>query len=241
MARGPGSGALPYQWPYELARTLDVAMPTRTSIMIGWMVLFGAAFALFLLVVLLAGLQRWRLRPGRRERAAARAEWTAHAAAVAERSEQAVARATAARSRAEGAEQAVTGAWQELERAQQEHDAAERAYQEAAARRGPAAPADPDGARAVTNAALAAYRRGDLSQDDLLKVWRWGSGWDPERERLERVLLQARAARREAHLRYRAVASAARAATGEAEVAEAEARALAEEAEVVAEELANLA
>lgn len=216
-------------------------MPTRTSIMIGWMVLFGAAFALFLLVALLAGWQRWRLRPRRKEREAARAEWTAHAAAVAERSEQATARAAAARSRADAAEQAVAGAWQELERAQQAHDAAERAYQEAAAQRAAAAPGDPDGTRAVTNAALAAYRRGDLSQEDLLKVWRWGSGWDPDQEQQERVLLQARAARREAHLRYRAVSSAARAAAEQAGVAEAEARALAEESEVVAGELANLA
>lgn len=215
-------------------------MPTRTSIMIGWMILFGAALALFLLVALLAGWQRRRQRPGRREREVARAEWTAHAAAVARRSEQAVARAATARSRAAESDRALSEAWQELERAQRAYDEAERAYSAATARTGASALANPDAAKEVANAALAAYRRGDLSQDDLLRVWRWGSGWDPELEQRERVLLQARAGRREAHLRYRVASSTARAAAERAEVAEAEARALAEEAEVVAGELANL-
>jgi hypothetical protein len=206
-------------------------MPTRTSIMLGWLVLFGASFALFLVVALLAWWQRRRLVPRKAVREAERAEWAAHAAVVAQRSTEAASRAAAARERVDAAEQARTEAWQALEQAQRAHDEAERAFR-AASRRGAERPVDQDGQRAVANAALAAYRRGDLSQDQLLRVWRWGSGWDPEVEQRERALLQARAAWREANGRYRAAASVERAATEQAALAEAEARALAEEADL---------
>jgi len=209
-------------------------MPTRTSLLIGWLALFGASLALFLLVALLAW---WVRRPrllGRRRRDRERQEWAAHAAVVAERSAQAAARAATARERAAAAERERAEAWRALEEAQQAYEAAESGYQEAARAR--QARPDPAGQREVATAALAAYRRGDLSQDELLRVWRWGSGWDPHLEERERAVRQGRAARREAHLRYLAAASAERSAIQQAELAEAEARVLAEEAAYAAEQ-----
>src|SRR5690606_14839558 len=119
-------------------------------------------------------------------------------AVVAERSAQAAARAATARERAAAAERERAEAWRALEEAQQAYEAAESGYQEAARAR--QARPDPAGQREVATAALAAYRRGDLSQDELLRVWRWGSGWDPHLEERERAVRQGRAARREAHL-----------------------------------------
>lgn len=206
-------------------------MPTRTSILLGWLVLFGAALALFLLVALLAWWQRRRVEP--RAKKSERAEWAAHLAAVQRRSAQATSRVSATQARAAEAEQERTRAWQELEEAQRAHDAARQAHQEASRRHANGA-VDRSGQREVANAALAAYRRGDLSHDQLLRVWRWGSGWDPELEQREKALLQARAARREAHLRYQAAASAERTVSQQAAVAAAELRALAEEAEFAA-------
>lgn len=203
-------------------------MPSRTSLVIGWLVLFGASFALFLVVALLAW---WGRRPGRRHRRRhdrEREEWAAHAAVVAERSTQAAARAAAARERAAAAERERAEAWRVLEEAHHAYQAAQAAYQEAARSR--PADLDPAGQRVVATAALAAYRRGDLSQEELLRVWRWGSGWDPRLEEHERAVRQTRAAQREAHLRYLAAANAERSAGQQADLAEAEARVLAEEA-----------
>lgn len=91
----------------------------------------------------------------------------------------------------------------------------------------------------MAEAALAAYRRGDLSGEQLWRVWGWGTGWDPVRAERERELLRARAAQREAHLRYRAAASRERAALAGLEVADVQARALAEEAATAADQLAD--
>jgi hypothetical protein len=208
---------------------VDVAVPTRTSLLIGWLVLLGVSSALFVLVATAAWWQHRREVPGRARRRAERAEWARHAATVTARARQAAAQLVAARERVAAAEHARAAAWRALEEVEAAHDEAARRLRE----RDPpttAGSAGRAGRPEVTRAALAAYRRGDLTGEQLWRVWRWGSGWDPERDRCERELYRLRAARREAHLRYRAAAGEERAAQAEAEVAEVQARALAEEA-----------
>jgi hypothetical protein len=201
----------------------------------GWWILLAASCALFVLVTTAAWWQRRRAVPGRSRQRAERIEWLRHAAAVAARCEQADAQLTAAQAEVAAAEQERAEAWRELEEAQAGHDRAERRYQ-AARRDGARGTADPAGQREVAGAALAAYRRGDLSGEQLWRVLGWGTGWDPVLAGRERELLRARAAQREAHLHYRVAASRERAALAAAEVAEVQARALAEEAATAAAE-----
>lgn len=203
-------------------------MPTRTALVLGWLILLGASLALFVLVAAAAWWQRRRSVPGRARRRAEHAEWHRHAAAVTHRWQEADAELAAARAGVETAEQARAEAWRALEEAQSAHDRAECRHREAAERTGASAK-DQAGQQEVAAAALAAYRRGDLTEEQLWRVWGWGTGWDPELAARERELLAARAARREAHLRYRSAASQERAALAAADVAEIQARALAEE------------
>lgn len=215
---------------------VDGDVPTRTTVMIGWLVLLGVSVALFAIVAAAAWWQRGRELPRRAARLAERAERERHAAGLAARARPAAAHAAAARERAAAAERARTGAWRELDRAHRAHDEAGRRHVQAAHRSG-AGPPDQPGQPDLVAAALAAYRRGDLSGEQMWRVVRWSSGGDPDRERCERELLAARAAQREALLRYRAAAARERAALAEAEVAELAARALAEEAAAAAAEV----
>jgi hypothetical protein len=214
---------------------MDVDVPTRTSFMIGWLALLAISAALFLLVAAVAWWQHRRRVPGKARQRRERAEWARHATAVTERAGQAATRAVAVRARVEPAEQARAAAWRELEEVETAYDEAAGKYREVL-RRDAEHPPDRAGQRLVASAALAAYRRGDLTQEQLWRVWRWGSGWDPERDQRERELSQLRAARRDAHLRYRAAASGERAVLAAADVAEVEARALAEEVATAATE-----
>jgi hypothetical protein len=207
--------------------------------MLGWWILLGSSVGLFVLVTVAAWWQRRRESPSRARRAAERAEWAQHAAAVTARHRQARAEVAAATARVEQAEQDRAEAWRALEAAQGAHDRAEQRYQQARQRSGAATGPDPAGQREVAGAALAAYRRGDLSEEQLWRVWGWGTGWDPELAARERELLRARAARREANLSYRAAASRERAASAALEIAEVQARALAEEAATATAEAAD--
>src|SRR5262249_3820023 len=62
--------------------------------------------------------------------------------------------------------------------------------------------AEPVPVRDLSRAALTAYRRGDLSVEQLRDVLRHFSGWDSRREQHERQMLRRRAAERAAHRRY---------------------------------------
>jgi hypothetical protein len=95
---------------------------------------------------------------------------------------------------------------------------------------------EPVVSRDLSRAALAAYRRGDISVEQLREVFRHFSGWDGRHERHEREVLRRRAAEREAHRRYNAAAAAERIANDQADVAAAAARAWAEEAVEATEE-----
>jgi hypothetical protein len=214
---------------------MDGALSTRTALLVGWLVLLGASVALFALVALAAWWQHRREVPSRARRRAELSEWERHAGAVAGCAEQAAARAAVASERLAVAERSCAAAWQEFEAVQAAYEQSARRYEEAQ-RRSAAAPVDPSGQQVVAHAALAAYRRGDLSQEQLWRVWSWGTGWDPELAEREQELRRLRAARREAQLRYRTEASRQRAALAESQVAEVQARALAEEAATAAEQ-----
>ncbi|MDT5038945.1 MAG: hypothetical protein QOE03_4130 [Micromonosporaceae bacterium] len=88
----------------------------------------------------------------------------------------------------------------------------------------------------VSRAAFAAYRRGDISVDELRAVFVWSSGWDSELERRERAVLRGRVVERDAHRRYDAAAAAERVAYRGLDIADAAARAWADEAAVAAAE-----
>jgi hypothetical protein len=104
----------------------------------------------------------------------------------------------------------------------------------AARRAGP--PDEPVLPSDLSRAALAAFRRGDLTVEQLREVFRRFSGWDARLEQHEREVLRRRAAEREAHRRYTVAAAAERDANHEVDVATAAARAWADEAAEAAEE-----
>jgi hypothetical protein len=153
-------------------------------------------------------------------------ELTREAAVAAVAAERAVAAEAAARDRLAVAQQAREAAWQAYEQARR--DAAE------VQRRGPvvAAPAVPEDEvlHDVSRAALAAYRRGDLSVDQLHEVYRQASGSNPAQEQHEHDLVRRRAAEHGSLLAYRAAATVEQAARESAEVATVAAQALVEEA-----------
>jgi hypothetical protein len=96
----------------------------------------------------------------------------------------------------------------------------------------PPGPLSPD----VSSAAFAAYRRGDISVDELRAVFVWSTGWDSQLERRERTVLRGRVAERDAHRRYDTAAAAERLAYRGLDVADAAARAWADEAAAAAVE-----
>lgn len=201
-------------------------MPTRSELLVGWLVLFGVSLVLLACVMVVAWWQRNRTRrdtpPGEHQ------EVARHAAEVAARAVDAAARASEARQEAAATEQERATAWQEREQARQAHDDAARAYQQQVEQRA-AHSADTDGQRELAHAAFSAYRRGELSSDEFWWVWRLGNGWDPQLERREQELRRLRGAFREADQRYQAAAQRARDCAQRADVTEVEARALIEE------------
>lgn len=90
--------------------------------------------------------------------------------------------------------------------------------------------------REVSRAARAAYRRGEISVDELQAVWQRIGGYDPVWAGRARELARLRADAAAAWRRYELAARVERGAWQRAEVARVAARALAEEAATAAEE-----
>jgi hypothetical protein len=163
-----------------------------------------------------AALQRHKIQLG------------AYALAAAER---------AARARAEADESMEAAA-----RAEATRDEAWRVLEAADAKQAPApvpagrAAVDP----AVTQAAFAAFRRGDLTVEELRRVWAQQQDNDPETAQREREQRQRLAVSRAARHAYEQAAAAARLARERATVAEVAAEALAGEAVEAAREAAGL-
>jgi hypothetical protein len=228
------------------------------SALAAWAALVG--FAL-LFVIFAALISRWQLRRLNRKELLARAlpagdtispaervrlrteageliRQAATAAAAAKRLQSEVAET---RARRDEAQQAREAAWLAF-------DAAQRAYEEAlhGAAGGTDIVADnghgPNGSgsdeerREVSRAALAAFRRGDITVDQLNVVFRQASGWDPVQELKAREIELRRTAETRARKLYQAAAAAERSASKAADVAVVAAQALAEEAVEVAED-----
>jgi len=125
-------------------------------------------------------------------------------------------------------------------------DTAERLYEEArkAHAESLAATPDPvpsngsDADRDVARAALDAYRRGELSAEELRKVWYGTSGWDERHDEAEQRIREFRAAEVQARQQYHIALAKARAARQAEYVADTAVRALGAETAAAASELA---
>ncbi|QSB16167.1 hypothetical protein JQS43_07670 [Natronosporangium hydrolyticum] len=208
-------------------------MTVPSAFLLGWAVFLAASVLLFVLMGVIAWAQHRREVPSRARRLAEAAEWAEHAAAVTDRVQQAADRTSSAQAELAVAEAERAAAWQELEQAEAAHAAAVERYREVSGRvEGPKL-AGPDSV--VAHAALAAYRRGDLSQEQLWRVWSWGAGGGSELAEPERDVQALRTALRIAHLRYQAAAHRERTALAELGVADVESRVLAEEVATAAD------
>lgn len=164
-------------------------------------------------------------------------ELSAHAIAVRAQAGRAAAVAVQTRAEAVAAGRYRDEAWSAQEASEQAY---EQARQAALAGRKEArcglegldraGDGEEDGEAAVARAALAAYRRGDISMDELRRVWLGVDERDPEQEERERVAERCRIQLTAARRVYDQAAAAARQAEKRARVAEIAAQALAEEA-----------
>jgi hypothetical protein len=175
------------------------------------------------------------LTPADRARLRAEAgELVRQAAAAAVAAKRAQAAVAEAQARAQAAQQAREAAWQVF-------DAAQRAYTEARSDNGVPEPVEEpeesdESRREVTKAALGAYRRGDISVEQLSTVFRQATGWDPDQETRAKEIEVCRAEESRARRLYQAAAAAERSAHQAADIAAVAARALAEESIEVAAE-----
>ncbi|MDQ7907157.1 hypothetical protein RB614_21835 [Phytohabitans sp. ZYX-F-186] len=210
-----------------------------------------AGCVVFGLVVLAAIAERPRRQPRpdpAKLRAAARA-LAAHAGHTHAIAGRAAAAAIEARERLAAAEEtreeawqaqeaagaAFQAAWQEAQAARDERDAVPTVDLELVVA-GDVEGADGDRQRDVSRAALSAYRRGDLSVDELREVWRRAGDWDPEQEERERRADHLRAEELAARRAYERAALFARQAAEALWAAEADSRAMSGEAMAAAAE-----
>ncbi len=256
----PGSSPFNLPWTLSGGRGLFGLDPIRGAL------LFWAALMAFtlLFVVLSALLTRWQwARVNRAEARAAAADSAKHALTPIERARlraeagdlirQAAATAAAAkhargkveeaRAKREAAQQAREAAWEAFDDAQRAYEgslreAAALSTKEATDSIEPAVAGgtDQEDGHELERVALAAFKRGDISVEDLNTVFRQASGWDPVRELQAREVELRRTAESRARRLYQAAAAAERAAVKAADVASVAAQALAEEAVEVAAE-----
>lgn len=124
----------------------------------------------------------------------------------------------------------------ELDLAQAETDAASQALDATTAALDRAATAvrprsaDRDDPKELSSAAMAAYRQGAISADQLRMLWQKIDGWEPGQDDLAHELTRLRAEDVDARRRYDNATFAERAARQAAEVAEVASRALTQEA-----------
>jgi hypothetical protein len=161
---------------------------------------------------------------GRLERQAQELEALAQAAFG--KAQHAAVAASAAAAELERAGTERDAAWQELEcTARRLAEEGAKASQLAAQMSAPDAEQ-----REVSRAARAAYRRGDISIDQLRAVWQLVDGWDSARQERSRALSRLRAQDANARRGYELAATKERAATRAAELAQIAADALIQEA-----------
>ncbi len=214
--------------------------------MVMWVGLVSTVL-MILLIGLLVRLQR------RQERGYSRRPTTADCARLVSEAlaldEQAAARLEAAQRAATTYEQIAI----DLAIAEAEREAAWQAHSDAAAAHAAASEANagltleqavPNPLqREISSAARAAYRRGEITVEELRAVWHKVDGWDQEREDRAHELSKLRAEEAEAWRRYHAATHSENTAQRAAELAEVASRTLTEEAAEAARraELARIA
>ncbi|MDG6100799.1 hypothetical protein Daura_02320 [Dactylosporangium aurantiacum] len=248
----PAEDGLP--WTLDGGRGI-LGLDPVTGALVLWAALMGV---IVLFIIFAAILSRWSLhRINRAEHRAEVAEADAslspaerarlrveagelirQAAATAAAAKRAELEVVEAQARALAAQQAREVAWATF-------DVAQKAYEEAlraASAIDPDAPTDAeeDDKREISRAALAAFKRGDITVDALESVFRGASGWDPLHELQAREIELRRSAESRARRLYDAAAAAERAAVKAADVAVVAAHALVQEAAEVAAEAADL-
>ncbi|GAA1375256.1 hypothetical protein [Catellatospora chokoriensis] len=193
---------------------------------------FTLLAVLFLGLLAQAQSRRDGVRPGRLS-AAERAKLTAEARELEEVAAEVLEAARTAVLLAERTAAELAAAEAERDAAWQSHLAAAQALEEAAE----ALPPEPveatvsaENLREVSRAARAAYKRGDLSMEQLRAVWQQVDGWDQSRQDRSHGLSRLRAEDAEAARLYHVAASRARHARRAAEVARVSSHALTQEA-----------
>jgi hypothetical protein len=213
------------------------------------LMVIGACVVLGLLILgAIAERPRRQPRPDPvklRDAARALAEYAGETHAIAGRAAAAViearerlAEAEAAREEAwraqEAAGAAYQGAWQEAQYGRPAHDPATVDLELVAA--GDVEGTDGDRQREVSRAALSAYRRGELSVDELREVFHRSGDWDPEHEELDRRTSHLRAEELAARRAYERAAQVARRAYEALRAAETQSREMSGEAMAAAVE-----
>ncbi len=115
-------------------------------------------------------------------------------------------------------------------------EAAHLAAQVAELDKGPSNQAQQQLEKETTHAAFAAYRRGDISSEQLREVFRRAEGWTPEHDRISRRSTELRAEEADALRAREAAEQAEVAAADRARLAAVSANALNDEAHAAAEE-----
>ena len=218
---------------------------------VGWYSLLAGAGALILLGAgAIAYFQQRRLEPrppptliiSRAERAQIRAELTDMAresARLTATARLAAAAAQQARTQREVADRALENAERAYDTAQSDYRSAATAALDRESPNGNGKVVDAGTEREIAQAALGAYRRGDITVEDLRRVWFTASGWDAGREQVEHDLLRRRSAELAARRAYHMAVTTARIARRAEEISEVAAKALQSEATAAAIELAR--
>ncbi|MFV2020442.1 hypothetical protein [Micromonospora sp. LOL_023] len=157
-------------------------------------------------------------------------ELEAEAEAIAAAAADARTAADLARDRAAAADQARDAAWQRQETAGRAYHRAVRVARRSRPAPAPAPVLPAQHERDVSRAALTAYRRGDLTVQQLREVWRRAGDPNPKHDEVDRAVDQHRMRDRAARREYDAFAAVARRAGETARIAETAAEALAQEA-----------
>jgi hypothetical protein len=172
-----------------------------------------------------------RKRAEARRRAAGATEFIRYAGEVTVAARGAAATAERRRDECQRAQSDVESAWQAYQRA----DTALRRARRAAAFATPdLGLEDAERSRALRRAAQAAYRRGDLSDTQLLDALTHRNGWDPRRHPVEQELVLARAAVKHRFAAYQRALDAEQQAWRASDIATAAVRSLRREVTVAA-------
>jgi len=207
-----------------------------------WAVLTGSGFV----IVLGTGIVAWWLDRRNRQanRVARRAALASGENAPPLTAEEAAADLTTVREAAARAATVAAHARHDSDVAARVLEDAERAYEAARQARRAATPVVPaqslgthDEERDVARAALGAYRRGDLSVEELRQVWYGSSGWDARNDVAEHEVLRLGAEELAARQEYHRALTEAQSARRAEYLADTAARALAAEAMAAAAEL----